>query len=75
LNLKKKIFILIQEGIRIKTTCILGRYDTAKKMIWCIEHPIEANQLGINAEKMVRVKYDKSLLLQKNLVFYKKIIK
>ena len=43
-------------------------------MIWCIEHPIEANQLRINAEKKVRVKYNKNTILEKNIAFYNKLI-
>jgi glycosyltransferase involved in cell wall biosynthesis len=48
--------------------------DIADKMIWCIEHPKEAIQLGINAEKIVRVKYDKNTILDKNLAFYTRLL-
>jgi glycosyltransferase involved in cell wall biosynthesis len=44
--------------------------DIAKKIIWCIEHPEKAKQMGINAEKIVRKKYDKNDILEKNLAFY-----
>lgn len=44
--------------------------DIAEKIIWCIEHPEEAQQMGLRAEKLVRKKYDKSNILDKNLAFY-----
>lgn len=48
--------------------------DIADKMIWCIENPEKANQLGMNAEKIVRVKYNKETILQKNLDFYTNLL-
>ena len=53
---------------------VYNPHDIAKKMIWCIENPIEANQLGINAEKKVRVIYNKNTILEKNIAFYNKLI-
>lgn len=47
--------------------------DIAKNIIWCIENPEDAQQLGINAEKIVRIKYDKNTILEKNINFYKKL--
>ncbi len=44
--------------------------DIAEKMIWCIEHPMEAKQLGLKAETVVRQRYDKNKILKKNLAFY-----
>ncbi|MEZ4858016.1 MAG: glycosyltransferase family 4 protein [Flavobacteriaceae bacterium] len=48
--------------------------DIAKKILWCIEHPEKAIQLGVNAEKIVRKKYDKNNILEKNLAFYRKLL-
>lgn len=48
--------------------------DIALKMIWCIENPEKANQLGLNAEKLVRVKYNEKTILENNLIFYSKLI-
>lgn len=48
--------------------------DIAEKMIWCIEYPAEARQLGINGEKVVRFKYDKNTILEKNLAFYSSLL-
>jgi glycosyltransferase involved in cell wall biosynthesis len=48
--------------------------DIALKIIWCIEHPEKAKQLGMNAEKLVRVKYNKKTILEKNIDFYIKLI-
>ena len=48
--------------------------DISQKMIWCIEHTAEAQQLGLNAEKIVRIKYDKNTILEKNIAFYSSLI-
>lgn len=48
--------------------------DIADKMLWCIDHPEEAKQLGVNAEKIVRIKYDKNTILEKNLAFYSSLL-
>ncbi|MBW2937703.1 glycosyltransferase family 4 protein [Aureisphaera sp. CAU 1614] len=48
--------------------------DIAEKIIWCIKNPDKANLLGIKAEKVVRKKYDKSHILEKNLAFYDSLI-
>jgi len=47
--------------------------DIAEKIVWCIENPDKANQLGIKAEKIVRNKYNKSNILEENLAFYSKL--
>jgi glycosyltransferase involved in cell wall biosynthesis len=47
--------------------------DIADKMIWCIENPTEAQQLGENAEKIIRQRYDKNTILEKNIAFYRSI--
>jgi len=47
--------------------------DIAEKMIWCIENPNEAKQLGENAEKVVIQRYDKNTILEKNIAFYRSL--
>ncbi|MFT5103011.1 MAG: glycosyltransferase involved in cell wall biosynthesis [Candidatus Latescibacterota bacterium] len=47
--------------------------DIAEKILWCLDHPEEAKQLGIAAEKVVRVRYDKITILDKNLSFYNRL--
>jgi glycosyltransferase involved in cell wall biosynthesis len=49
--------------------------DIAAKMRWCIENPDEAAELGVKAEQLVRKKYDKNTILDKNLAFYKSLQK
>lgn len=44
--------------------------DIAEKILWCINNPEQAKQLGIAAEKVVKVKYDKNTILEKNIAFY-----
>jgi glycosyltransferase involved in cell wall biosynthesis len=48
--------------------------DIAEKMLWYIENPEEAKELGENARKAVLEKYDSDMILQKNLTFYRQII-
>lgn len=48
--------------------------DIAEKMIWCIEHPEEAAQLGENARRVVVEKYDSDKIVDKNIVFYGQIL-
>ncbi|MEL6813059.1 MAG: glycosyltransferase family 4 protein, partial [Bacteroidota bacterium] len=47
--------------------------DIAEKMLWCIDHPQEAAQLGINAEKVVSKRYEKNTILGKNIDFYRSL--
>jgi len=47
--------------------------DIAEKMIWCIENPTEAQQLGRNAEKVVIERYDKNAILERNIAFYRSL--
>ena len=49
--------------------------DIAEKMNWCIEHPMEAKELGDRAQIHVRTKYDPTTILNKNLEFYDKLLK
>ena len=49
--------------------------DIAQKMIWCIEHPAEAKELGENARQVVVENYGADQILQKNLAFYEKLLK
>ena len=40
-----------------------GDYEAmAEKIIWCIEHPIEAEQFGINSRKLAEKKFDSRLI-------------
>jgi glycosyltransferase involved in cell wall biosynthesis len=48
--------------------------DIAAKIIWCIEHPEKAKELGENAGQYVRDTYDKKSILEQNITFYKKCI-
>jgi glycosyltransferase involved in cell wall biosynthesis len=48
--------------------------DIAAKMNWCIENPELAAELGKNAEGVVRKKYDKNTILEKNISFYKSLL-
>jgi len=48
--------------------------DIAEKMVWYIEHPEEAIQFGKNAREKVMITYDKNTILEKNIVFYSKLI-
>jgi glycosyltransferase involved in cell wall biosynthesis len=47
--------------------------DIAEKMIWCIENPAQAQKLGEKAEKIVRKRYDKNTILEKNITFYRSL--
>ncbi|NNK71778.1 MAG: glycosyltransferase family 4 protein, partial [Flavobacteriaceae bacterium] len=47
--------------------------DIAAKILWCIENPDQAAELGIKAEPHVRKKYDKNTILDKNISFYKSL--
>ena len=47
--------------------------DLAQKMVWCIENTEGANKLGENAAVKVAQKYDRNVILEENLTFYKKI--
>ena len=49
--------------------------DIAQKMIWCIEHPTEATELGENAREVVVENYNSHQILQKNLAFYERLLK
>ncbi|MBX2828654.1 MAG: glycosyltransferase family 4 protein [Flavobacteriaceae bacterium] len=48
--------------------------DIAEKMIWCIEHPKKANELGIKGRKTVAEKYDPNKILRQNVSFYKSLL-
>ncbi|MEM7186732.1 MAG: glycosyltransferase family 4 protein [Bacteroidota bacterium] len=48
--------------------------DIAQKMIWCIEHPEKARQMGESARQQVIRKYDASSILEQNISFYQKLI-
>ncbi|OIQ28387.1 MAG: glycosyl transferase family 1 [Bacteroidetes bacterium MedPE-SWsnd-G2] len=48
--------------------------DIAKKIIWCVENPEGAKQLGVNAQLVVKKKYDPEIILKKNLEFYNSLI-
>ncbi len=48
--------------------------DIAEKMIWCIENPTEAKQLGVKGNKVVRKKYEKKYILDKNIAYYTKLM-
>lgn len=51
----------------------LDPQDIAEKMIWCIEHPSEANEMGKKAALKVKEKYDIDRILDKNLAFYNQL--
>lgn len=48
--------------------------DIADKMIWCIEHPRKAAELGKNARAVIMKKYNARLILERNLAFYQRIL-
>ncbi|GAB5400424.1 MAG: glycosyltransferase [Aureisphaera sp.] len=49
--------------------------DIAEKMIWCIEHPSEAKELGRKGRETVSEKYDPEKILDANLKFYASLTK
>lgn len=48
--------------------------DIAEKMMWCIENPEKAKELGVRGNEVVRKKYEKQFILDKNIEFYTKLI-
>ncbi len=48
--------------------------DIAEKIVWCIEHPEEAKEMGRKGYTTVNQKYDPSFILEKNLSFYKQLL-
>ncbi|MCH9661009.1 MAG: glycosyltransferase family 4 protein [Bacteroidetes bacterium] len=48
--------------------------DIAEKMIWCIENPEEARQLGVAARKKVKETYNLKRILNKNIAFYNTLL-
>jgi len=61
-----------------KTGLLCNTYDPsdiAKKMIWFIENPEKAKDIGENASRAVKKKYDINMILQKNINFYHSLLK
>lgn len=48
--------------------------DLAQKMIWCIENPGKAEEMGRNARSIVMEKYNSAFILEKNLAFYNRVL-
>ncbi len=48
--------------------------DIAEKMRWYIENPEKAKELGVKGNEVVREKYEKQFILDKNIEFYTKLI-
>ncbi|WP_034261590.1 glycosyltransferase family 4 protein [Altibacter lentus] len=48
--------------------------DIAAKILWCIEHPDAARELGRNAARRVREHYNKNTILEENLSFYSTLL-
>ena len=48
--------------------------DIAEKMIWCIEHEEEAASMGQTASELVKTRYDRNTILQRNVQFYQSLI-
>ena len=48
--------------------------DISEKMLWCIENPEKAKELGVKGNEVVRKKYEKQFILDKNVEFYKRLL-
>jgi glycosyltransferase involved in cell wall biosynthesis len=64
----------IEHGVTGLLCDVYNPEDIAAKMLWCIENPEKAAGLGIKAEQIVRKKYDKNSILDKNISFYKSLL-
>ena len=53
---------------------VLDPQDIANNMIYMIENPDAANQMGTDARKEVMTKYDENTILEQNIHFYNKLI-
>ena len=49
--------------------------DIADKILWCIEHPERAKEMGLKGYDTVSRKYDPSFIMQRSLEFYKSLLK
>ncbi len=47
--------------------------DIAKQILWCIENPKKARQLGVNGRQFVLKKYNLETAVAKNIEFYKSL--
>ncbi|MDC7995694.1 glycosyltransferase family 4 protein [Altibacter sp. HG106] len=45
----------------------------AETMKWCIEHPKEAKEMGVNARDHIQANFDKSRILEQNIDFYQSL--
>ena len=60
-----------------KTGLLCDVYDPnniAEQMLWCIEHPEKAAQLGKAARNYVKLKYNLENILEHNISFYSSLI-
>jgi glycosyltransferase involved in cell wall biosynthesis len=48
--------------------------DIAEKVIWMLQHPVEAQQMGKNARKDILQRFDVEVILKQNIDFYKNIV-
>jgi glycosyltransferase involved in cell wall biosynthesis len=47
--------------------------DIAEKVIWMLQHPVEAQQMGKNARKDILQRFDVEVILKQNIDFYQSI--
>lgn len=47
--------------------------DIAEKILWCLNHPNEAQQMGILARQKVLERYDHQVIVKQNINFYKEL--
>ncbi len=48
--------------------------DIAEKIIWCIEHPEEAAEMGKKARRKILDSFDRTDILNRNIEFYNQLI-
>jgi glycosyltransferase involved in cell wall biosynthesis len=47
--------------------------DIAEKVVWMLQHPVEAQQMGKNARKDILQRFDVEVILKQNIDFYQSI--
>jgi glycosyltransferase involved in cell wall biosynthesis len=63
----------IEHGVTGLLCDVYDPEDIAKQILWCIENPKKAMQLGVNARQVVLKKYNVQTAVAKNIQFYKSL--